>query len=1032
MSSTGSCQKCGSPVFEGVAEGLCPRCLGALAFATPDPELESLGRLGDYELLEEIARGGMGVVYKARQISLNRIVAVKVVLHGPFSSPEFVKRFRTETTAVAALQHPNIVAIYEVGQSGGDHFFSMEYIEGQSLAAVVREKPLPARRAATYLQGIAEAVHYAHQRGVLHRDLKPSNLLLDIFDQPHITDFGLAKLLDGDADLTTTGQVLGSPGYISPEQAAGRASEFGPGGDIYSLGAILYHLLTGRPPFQGETIQEVLSQVQGAMPVPPRRLNPSVPVDLQTICLRCLQKEPERRYATARELAEDLGRFLAAEPIRARPVSPAEKLWLWCKRRPVLAGLVVALHLALALGLSGILWQWHRAEAIAHSEREQRRIAEDYAARVRLNLYAGEVSFAGHALQRGNLGLARRTLDALRPQSGEADLRGFEWHYLWSQCQGDQLAVLGSHERTVTCAAFSPDGKLLATGSQDQKVKLWDVPQRALLKTLDAATGTVWSVAFTPDSRQLVTSGLGGVRLWDCHSWKIITNFPGQVMSLAQSRPWMATAAESIFHWWNPPGEVAIWNYQTGEKVLTLPKPGRVVAFAPDGKTLAVARQDRGVDLWDIPTGQMRETLSTTNTVRALGFSHDGSQLLVMRRSNPPMLFDLAMPFAPRLLAGHPMEVWNGEFSPDNATIATTSSDQTVRLWNTVTSQAEQVLRGHEHEVWCLAFSPDGNTLATGGKDQKVMLWSRESRKAIVTIPNQRDTAPFFSPDAKHIVTLGTPASAVSSTLRALADESTAVPIAGRRAMGFTPDGRRLVRWARGNRSLEFLALDTTNLTTVALEGFDESSRGIQYQGFAPDWKTFFAIDDAGRVRIWEAATGKLLKIIQGPLPPISVGALSPDGKRLLIGAQMESVVRCYDVATGGETQLVGHRDTLRGLAFSPDGVTLASGGLDGAIRFWNLATGKSIAELPGHMEETSDVAFSPDGRTLASVNVRHTVKLWHVATRRELVSWDFPQAGQYVRFSPDGRYLAVTTQTNSIHLFEAPPVAAEVANVGP
>lgn len=239
--------------------------------------------------------------------------------------------------------------------------------------------------------------------------------------------------------------------------------------------------------------------------------------------------------------------------------------------------------------------------------------------------------------------------------------------------------------------------------------------------------------------------------------------------------------------------------------------------------------------------------------------------------------------------------------------------------------------------------------------------------------------------------------------------------------MGFAPNGGKLVRWGHDNRSLEFISPDTSEITSVTLGGFDGNSRGVQYQGFTRDWKIFFAVDDQGRARIWDVATGTILKSIQGPPPPISAGALSPDGKLLALGAQKESVGRCYDLATGREIQLAGHKDTVRGLAFSPDGTTLASGSLDGAIRLWNPVTGESIATLPGHMEETSDVAFSPDGRTLASVNVGLSVKLWHVATRRELVSWEFPDAGQYARFSPDGRFLAVTTGTNSVYLFEAP-----------
>jgi WD40 repeat protein len=652
-------------------------------------------------------------------------------------------------------------------------------------------------------------------------------------------------------------------------------------------------------------------------------------------------------------------------------------------------------------------------------------VAEDYAARVRLNLYAGDVSFAAQALQRSDLGLARRTLAALQPQPGEPDLRGFEWHYLWQQCQGDQLATLGEHERIVTCAAFSPDGKFLATGSQDQTVKIWDVGQRELVTTLTAATGAVWTVAFTPDARFLVTSGQGGTRLWSYDTWQFITNFPGQTATLSQTSPVLAVSEVSFFYWWQPPGAISIWNYLTGEKIRELPKPGRVIALAPNGATLAVGDPLRGVDLWNVSSGELQLTLPTSNAVRSLAFSPDGNHLLTVERGDDPTLHDLRSPGAPRKLAVHALETWAAHFSPDGRTIATTSSDQTLRLTDAATGQVTSTLRGHQHEVWCVAFSPDGKTLASGGKDQKVMLWSREARQSQISLSNQGGIRPFFSPDGSRIVTVGSPISRASSSVQDLKHGSPALAVPGRRMMGFSADGTKLVRWARDFRSLEFMPLDSTNITRLALTGFDEKSKGLPYQGFAPDWKFFFAMDELGRVAIWDVATGKLWKWIQGPPPPISAGAISPGGRYLALGAQQESIVRFYDLETGREAQLAGHKDTVRGLAFSPDGLLLASGSLDGTIRFWSTTNSVPLATLPGHMEETSDVAFSPDGRTLASVNLRLSVKLWHLATRRQLVSWEFPDAGDSVRFSPDGRFLAVTTRTNSIHLFEAPPLEA-------
>src|SRR6266404_398959 len=345
MANAQKCSQCGAELDPGLPRGLCAQCLISLGLASglhetlaetalSDPKVEPLdsltssplGRFGDYELIEAIARGGMGVVYKARQLSLGRIVAVKMILAGQFVDKKVIQRFRGEVTAAALLHHPNIVSVHEVGIHAGQHFFSMDYVEGQNLAQLVGTRPLPPTKAAHYLKLIAEAIHYAHSQGILHRDLKPSNVLLDAAtDQPRVTDFGLAKRLDGESSLTVTDQVLGSPGFMPPEQAGPDRGKVGRQSDVYALGAILYHLLTARAPFQAESLPAMVNLVLNTEPVPPRLLNPGVPRDLETICLKCLEKEPARRYSTAQELAEELGRFLNGRPVHARPIGSAGK-----------------------------------------------------------------------------------------------------------------------------------------------------------------------------------------------------------------------------------------------------------------------------------------------------------------------------------------------------------------------------------------------------------------------------------------------------------------------------------------------------------------------------------------------------------------------------------------------------------------------------------------------------------------------------------------------------------------------------------
>jgi len=408
MSEIRTCPDCGAPILQDAPKGYCPACLVKLGaeglipaaeLVTPDPTGKGVSPeaaegsprradrgpgsfggstlptlFGGYELLSEIGRGGMGVVYRARELAINRVVALKLLLHGRFSDAAFVERFHLEAEAAAHLDHPHIVPIYEVGQHEGQPFYSMKLIEGQSLdrahaecrmgnAEYRRASSAWVRRSAELLATVARAVHYAHERGVLHRDIKPHNILLDAEGQPHLTDFGLAKLLDQESGLTMSSAVIGSPGFMAPEQAAGKNRQVTTAADVYGLGAVLYALLTGKAVFQADTPLETVRLVIEQEPVTPRAGNPSVDRDLETVCLKCLQKEPAKRYASARALADDLACWLRAEPIQARPVSAIERAWLWCRRQPVRASLIGALALSLAFGLGGVLWQWNRAKA---------------------------------------------------------------------------------------------------------------------------------------------------------------------------------------------------------------------------------------------------------------------------------------------------------------------------------------------------------------------------------------------------------------------------------------------------------------------------------------------------------------------------------------------------------------------------------------------------------------------------------------------------------------------------------------------
>ena len=384
MNTAAMCQSCGVSLSSYSNDGLCPACMLRSAFEelpadapTASTRLGLPRAFGAYELLEEIGRGGMGVVYRARQRPLDRTVALKLLLGGAYSSEVMLRRFQIEAAAAAALHHPGIVAIHDYGECDGQPFYTMELMEGRNLTEVCEGRPLEARRAAVYLRAIGAAVQYAHERGILHRDLKPSNVLVDRDDRPRVADFGMAKRLDVDVGVTLTGQLVGSPNYAAPEQVSGRETDVGVATDVYALGALLYHLLTGRPPFLAATLEETLRLLHTAGPVAPRELNPGVTRDLETICLKCLAKESARRYATASAMVEDLDCFLEHRPIHARPPSFLDRARKYARRNRTIVVAAGAVFGALAVGLGVALIGFRRAVAQQRAAEAARAAAEE-------------------------------------------------------------------------------------------------------------------------------------------------------------------------------------------------------------------------------------------------------------------------------------------------------------------------------------------------------------------------------------------------------------------------------------------------------------------------------------------------------------------------------------------------------------------------------------------------------------------------------------------------------------------------------
>jgi len=746
----GRCPRCGT----GLTGGPCPRCVAGLILGTQPkgdavgaevPSPPPLRRLGDYDLLEEVARGGMGVVYRARQRSLNREVAVKVLRDRALARSEDRRRFRAEAEAIARLSHPRIVRIHEIGDEDGLAYFAMDYVAGGNLAERTRDGPLPAREAASLAIQVADAIQHAHARGILHRDLKPSNVLLDADGEAYVTDFGLARPLDEGSSLTLTGQVLGTPGYMPPEQAAGHGS-VGPAADIYALGALLYHLLTGRPPFAGASISETLRQVLEQEPVSPALLNAQVPIDLASVCLRCLAKEEPSRYVSAEALADDLRRFLRGEPTLARPAGPTERCLRWVRRKPALAGTALLAGLLALFGFAGITWQWRRAE-------DSRKRAEGSALAARHQVYATDMLGLQRALELGNAGRAVDQLLAYEPRSGEPDFRGWEWWFFAKRCLDwiDTHSVQAATnvpnrfanpetpaERrlaAITPPVFAPDSATIAYADAEGRVNLWDQTRREIVSRLPAGLNPL---GFSKDGATLVTAVIatplplepgpfGGLEFWDVRSGTRVggwspeaTNEIISAASLSPDGQWVATGDLA--------GRVRLRDLAEGRPIREWnPAKGRVwnLVFSPDHRVLAVAL-DSGVWLCRLDSEQDRRIPGTTTPV---AFSPDG-RLVATGFFRQIRIHDVASGELRHGFFADPLS-WLA-FSKDGETLA--CADGSISLWNVATERRLATLV-HRSEAVFVRFSPNGATLL-GGKPGEVHVWEAATPREVERLFN--------------------------------------------------------------------------------------------------------------------------------------------------------------------------------------------------------------------------------------------------------------------------------------------------------
>ena len=999
---------------------------------------------GDYELLEEIARGGMGVVYKARQVQLNRIVAVKMILSGALATTEDVRRFRSEAEAAAGLQHPSIVPVHEVGEFEGQHFYSMGFVDGSSLAAVLRDGPMPQREAAELIRQIAAAVQHAHNDGIIHRDLKPANVLLDGDGKPHVTDFGLARRMTVDQSLTPTGEILGTPSYMPPEQALGRNTEVREVSDVYSLGAILYATLTGRPPFQADNPMDTLLQVIEREPVSPRELNPSVSRDLETICLKCLQKDRSRRYQSAEELAEDLRRYLTGETILARPVSSVGRLWRWSRRNKLAAALSLALSLALISGTafsSWFAWQASQNEAdavrlagekselaqqamqlaedkerLADQESEARENAERQAEATAWNLYVARMFPMEDAWEDQDFGKLETLLVGSTPGPQQLDFRGWEWYFFREQVEAASHLLTGSKlsARFDLCKAT---GQVAVAGQKDVTiVNVADEHRRRIpLPT------TAWTLAWHPAGSQIAFADNKGLlfllNVADGTVSEPLRGHADRILAIAWTDDGRQLATADFAS-----GLIIVRDAETQSIIRQLPPPNEArshvssLDWHPDGVRLAAAYRFNSCGVWNAETGEKLWSDSRGGgTGGPVVWNPDGTQLAVGTSMGVYTRDEQG-----RRQAFTPTKrVHSIAWHDDGEQIAIGLVDHSVVVWNCVT---EEVIRQriHQFEVDAVHWVDEEHLMSASGIsgvrisrvhgagfDQPLV----ETTGEFLDVSWHVDGRQLALPPGGKIVEANS--GELVKTVEGYADEQPLLA-SPEISIGFHPTSDRVVAVNKSRASI----LDASSGGRLAEFSVPQDGTITNRVIWHAEENIIHVVSSDGQYSRWDGDSGNQLdtRKIRDQLWAFDV---SPDGKTVATGGGNGFGVEFYDTETKQVTAHAREYGWIRSVAWRPDGASVAAGEHGGRIRLIRSSDGSKIRYLAAHQGPVYAVRFSPDGNRLASGGDDGNLKLWDTNTWQCVLTIPLQRVIHDIEWSRDGRQLALACD-HGAHVFTA------------